>query len=132
MRLTLRFFALLDVISLFFLSWQVWIIATNYENISPLLSGKIQALLKFPMSILILLGAIGLFRIKRFGFILYYIQFPFRLYLWIFSVGFITLIPEAIDIFNDKLFDIVFKACFVAEFIRLYLTIRIHLKFKQQ
>jgi hypothetical protein len=78
------------------------------------------------MFVLVLVGAIGLFLEKKYGFILYYIQFPFRLYLWIFSIGFITLIPEALTIFDDAVFDILFKLCFVGEVIRLYLTIRIH------
>lgn len=125
MRLTLRSFAFLDLISLFFLGWQVWIIATDDFPVQ--LSQKIHHILMLPMFVLVLLGAIGLFFEKKYGLILYYIQFPFRLYLWIFSIGFITLIPEALEIFNDQLADILFKACFVAEFIRLYLTIRIHL-----
>jgi len=103
---------------------QLWVIATS--KVPDQLSEKIHDVLMFPMFILVLMGAIGLFLEKKFGFILYYIQFPFRLYLWVFSVGFITLFPEALEIFEDKLFDILFKACFVAESIRLYLTIRIH------
>ena len=128
MRLTLRSFALLDVLSLVFLGMQVWQIATHYQELTNKLSEKIQAILMFPMFILILAGAIGLFFVKRFGFILYYIQFPFRLYLWIFSIGFITLLPEAFGFYEDKWFDTLLKFCFMAEFIRLYLTIRIHLK----
>ena len=124
MRATLRSFVLLDLISLFFLGWQVWVITTS--DFPEQLSQKIHHLLMFPMFVLVLVGAIGLFLEKKYGFILYYIQFPFRLYLWIFSVGFITLIPEALEIFNDTLIDVLFKTCFVAEVIRLYLTIRIH------
>ncbi len=129
MRLTLRSFAILDLISLFFVGWQLWIIAT-YE-FPEQLSQKVHHILMFPMFALVIVGAFGLFFAKKYGIILYYIQFPFRLYLWIFTIGFITLIPEALEIFNDKLSDILFKACFVAEFIRLYLTIRIHLNNKR-
>lgn len=129
MRLTLRSFALLDVLSLVFLGMQIWHIAKHYQELSNQLSDKIQAILMFPMFMLLILGAMGLFFVKKFGFILYYIQFPFRLYLWIFSIGFITLLPEAFGFYEDKWFNTLLKFCFVAEFIRLYLTIRIHLKF---
>lgn len=127
MRYTLRSFVLLDIISLFFLGMQIWVIASS--EFPEQLSQKVHHILMFPMFILVVMAAIGLFLEKKFGFILYYIQFPFRLYLWVFSIGFITLIPEALLIFNDALFDILFKACFVAEVIRLYLTIRIHRQF---
>jgi type II secretory pathway component PulF len=128
MKITLRSFAFLDALSLVFLGMQLWVITNHYHELSVRLSEKIQALLMYPMFLMIVAGALGLFLMKRFGFILYYIQFPFRLYLWIFSVGFITWFPEALAIFDDTLSDILIKLCFVAEFIRLYLTIRIHLK----
>ena len=128
MKLTLRSFVLLDLLSLVFLGMQLWVITEHYNEISVKLSEKLQALLMYPMFLMIVVGAVGLFLIKKFGFILYYIQFPFRLYLWIFSVGFITWFPEALAIFDDRLSDILIKLCFVAEFIRLYLTIRIQLK----
>lgn len=128
MRITLRSFALLDALSLVFLGMQLWVITKHYHELSVKLSEKLQALLMYPMFLMILAGTVGLLLTKKFGFILYYIQFPFRLYLWIFSVGFITWLPEALAIFDDNLSDILIKLCFVAEFIRLYLTIRIHLK----
>ena len=126
MRLTLRSFALLDVLSLLFMSVQLWQIVTHFDEQSYLLSEKVRAILMFPMYVMLLMGAIGLFFAKKFIFILYYIQFPFRLYLWVFSLGFITLLPEAFGLFEGIWFDILLKICFVAEFIRLYLTIRIH------
>lgn len=126
MRFTLRFFALLDALSLIFLGMQVWHIATHFQEVSVRTSEKVQAILMFPMFILIIVGAIGLFLLKKFAIILYYIQFPFRLYLWIFTVGFITLLPAAFNDYDDKWFDVLLKVCYVAEFIRLYLTIWIH------
>lgn len=129
MRLTLRSFALLDVVSLLFMGMQVWGIATHYHELSNQLSEKVQAILMFPMFIVVIIGAIGLFLFKKYGLVLYYVQFPFRLYLWIFSIGFITLLPEAFNNYEDKWFDILLKVCYVAEFIRLYLTIRIHFKY---
>lgn len=131
MRLLLRSFALLDALSLVFLGMQLWHIAQRYPEIVQQ-SEKLSATLMFPMFLLILLGAIGLWLAKKFGFILYYIQFPFRLYLWIFTLGFITLLPEALESFEDYWFDILLKVCMVGEFIRLYLTVRSHLKMKSQ
>ena len=129
MRLTLRSFVLLDVLSLLFMSVQVWQIVVHFDEPSYQLSEKVRGILMFPMFIMVLMGAIGLFFIKKFGFILYYIQFPFRLYLWVFSLGFITLLPEAFGFFEGIWFDILLKTCFVVEFIRLYLTIKIHVKY---
>lgn len=126
MRLTLRSFALLDILSLLFMSVQIWQIVTHFDESSYQLSEQIRVILMFPMFILVITGAIGLFFVKKFGFILYYIQFPFRLYLWVFTLGFITLLPEAFGLFEGIWFDVLLKVCFVAEFIRLYLTIRVH------
>lgn len=127
MRLLLRSFALLDVVSLVFLGMQLWQISHHFNEILQR-SEKLAATLMFPMFVLVILGAVGLWLNKKFGFILYYIQFPFRLYLWVFTLGFITLLPEAFESFEDYWFDILLKVCMVGEFIRLYLTVRAHLK----
>ncbi len=131
MRLLLRSFAFLDLISLVFLGMQLWQIAHHFDEITKR-SDKVEATLMFPMFLLVILGAIGLWLIKKFGLVLYYIQFPFRLYLWVFTIGFITLLPEAFNVFDDKWFPILLKVCFTAEFIRLYLTIRAHVTLKNQ
>lgn len=125
MRILLRAFAFLDVFSLAFMSMQLWAIVKNFSKIT-LTSDKVQAILMFPMFALVLLGAYGLFYQRKFGFISYYIQFPFRLYLWILTLGFITLIPEALSNYDDKWFPVLLKVCYAAEFVRLYLTIRAH------
>ena len=127
MRLLLRSFAVLDLISLIFMGMQLLQIAQHFDGINQF-SLKVQSFLMFPMFLLLLIGAIGLWLYKKFGFILYYIQFPFRLYLWIFTFGFITLFPEALGNFEDYWFDILLKVCMTTEFIRLYLTVRAHLK----
>lgn len=126
MRILLRVFASLDVLSLIFMSMQLWAIAKNFGTLV-LLSEKVQSILMFPMFVLLMLGAYGLFFYKKIGFISYYIQFPFRLYLWIFTLGFITLMPEVLGTYDGKWFPILLKVCFTAEFIRLYLTIRAHI-----
>lgn len=131
MRLLLRSLAILDAISLVFLGMQLWHIAQRYQEITQQ-SEKLSATLMFPIFLLILVGAVGLWQVKKFGFILYYIQFPFRLYLWVFTLGFITLLPEALESFEDYWFDILLKVCMVGEFIRLYLTVSAHLKMRGQ
>ena len=131
MRLLLRSFALLDLVSLVFLGMQLWQISHHFNEIL-LQSEKFKAILMFPMFLLVLAGAIGLWLCKKFGYVLYYIQFPFRLYLWVFTLGFITLFPEALGNYDDKWFSILFKACFVGEFIRLFLTVKFHYQLKAQ
>lgn len=107
------------------MTMQLVTIISNFDKIT-LLSDKVQSLLMFPMFILVAMGAYGLFFQKKIGFISYYIQFPFRLYLWVLSLGFITLLPEAFSNYDDKWFPILLKVCYVGEFIRLYLTIKVH------
>ena len=131
MRLLFRSLAFLDVVSLVFMAMQLWQISHHINEINQL-SAKVQAVLMFPMFVLVLVGAIGLWLGKKFGLILYYTQFPFRLYLWVFTVGFITLLPEALSNFEDYWFSILLKVCMTAEFIRLYLTVSAHLKFRNR
>lgn len=125
MRILLRTFAFLDLLSLVFMTMQLWAIINNYSAIT-LLSDKIQGILMFPMYVLVLVGAYGLFFQKKIGFISYYIQFPFRLYLWVFTVGFFSLLLEAFTDYNDDWLPILLKICFAVEFVRLCLTVRAH------
>jgi len=125
MRILFRAFAFLDLFSLLFMTMQLVTIISNFDKLT-LLSDKVQSFLMFPMFILVAVGAYGLFFQKKIGFISYYIQFPFRLYLWVLSLGFITLLPEALSNYDDKWFPILLKVCYVGEFIRLYLTIKAH------
>lgn len=131
MRILIRAFALLDLISLIFMTMQLWSIFQNFSKFT-LLSDKVQGGLMFPMYLLVLAGAYGLYYSKKFGFISYYIQFPFRLYLWVFTIGFITLLPEALSNYDDQWFPILLKVCFAAEFIRLFLTAKAQLAIKAQ
>lgn len=128
MRYLFRSFAFLDSIAIVLMGTQLWNIVLNYSQVTTNLSDKVQAIAMFPMFLLVLIGAIGLFLVKKFGLILYYIQFPFRLYLWVFTLGFLTILPEAFELYDEKWFDILLKVCFVAEVIRLYLTIKAHRK----
>lgn len=125
MRILLRVFAFLDLVSLVFMSMQLWAVIKNFAQFT-LLSDKVQGVLMFPMFALVLAGAYGLFFFRKIGFVSYYIQFPFRLYLWVFTLGFITWFPEALGDFGDVWPSILFKVCFAAEFMRLFLTVRAH------
>lgn len=127
MRILFRSLAILDLLGLIIIGMQLYYIAGHFDE-KVLLSEKVEAVLLFPMFFLVLAGIIGLWMGKKFGFILYYIQFPFRLYLYVFTIGFITAIPELLDNFDDKWPEILKKLCFVAEVIRLYLTINAHRK----
>ncbi len=133
MRLLFRSFVLLDCVSLVLMSMQLWNTAIDFDKLPDQLSVKVQAVLMFPMFVLVLIAAIGQFQLKKFGFILYYIQFPFRLYLWVFTLGFITLVPMALGMYNDDAwFDPMLKICFMAEFIRLYLTVKGQINLKKK
>ncbi len=125
MRILLRTFAFLDVLSIIFMTMQLFDIVTKFSRFT-VPSEKLQAILMFPVFVLVIVGALGLSLGKKYGFISYYIQFPFRLYLWVLSLGFITLLPEAFENYDDKWFPILLKVCYVGEFIRLYLTIKAH------
>ncbi len=129
MRILLRAFAFLDLVSLFFMTMQLWLIVRKFAQFT-LLSDKVQGILMFPAYILVLVGAYGLYRHKKIGFVSYYIQFPFRLYLWIFTLGFITWLPEAFGDYGDFWPPILLKICFAAEFIRLFLTVKAQLQIK--
>jgi hypothetical protein len=127
MRIFFRSLAILDLLATIIIGMQLYYILGHFDE-KVLRSEKVEAILMFPMFFLVLGGAIGLFFLKRIGFILYYIQFPFRLYLLVFTLGFITLLPEALENYDDKWPMVLKKICFVAEVIRLYLTIRANRK----
>lgn len=129
MRLFFRILVFLDFIALCLMATQLWSISQHLNQLVRL-SEQVNAVGMMLMFILILVGSMGLFQKKKYGFILYYIQFPFRLYLWIFTIGFITVLPEAFAIYDEKWFDVLLKICFVGEFIRLYLTVKGHLQFR--
>jgi len=127
MRNTARFFALLDLISILLLAKQFWGIVTHLNEIPDQVLSQARVILTLPLFISLFVSATGLMLFKKFGFIAYYIQFPFRLIVWVFSIGFITFLPEVLNL-GDRWFDILFKACFIAEFFRLYFSIQIHRK----
>lgn len=127
-KITLRLFAILDAISAIFLGMQVWQIISHLDEVPDSLLSKEKAVAMVLMFISLFITMHGLFARKKFGFITYYIQFPFRLALWVFSLGFITLLPEAFSYYGDGWFEVLFRICIIAEFFRLYFTIQFHRK----
>lgn len=125
MKNTTRFFALLDIISIVLLAKQFWQILTHLNEIPDQILSQAKVVLLLPLFVSLFISAGGLILNKKFGFITYYIQFPFRLVVWVFSIGFITFLPEMLNL-SERWFYILFRICFIAEFFRLYFTIRIH------
>lgn len=125
MRNTLRFFAVLDLISIVFLGKQSFDIVTHLADVPNEFLSKAKVFLLLGVFISLFISATGLLLIKKYGLITYYIQFPCRLLVWVFSIGFITYLPELFNL-QDNWFAILFKICFVAEFFRMYFTVKIH------
>jgi len=125
MRNWIKIFALLDVLSLLLLAPQFWNIITHLNEIPHQILSQAKVILLLPLFLSLIVSATGLLMLKKFGFIAYYIQFPFRLVVWIFSFGFITYIPELLHL-GDNWFNLLFRLCFVTEFFRLYFSIKAH------
>lgn len=128
MRRTFKFFALLDLISIIFMFSQVWFLLTHLGQIKTDAFSLIKASLTLLIYASLFYTAIGQYRFKRYGVIVYYIQFPFRLFLMVLSIGFITMLPEVIDM-GEQFFSWLFRICIVAEFFRLYYTILAYKRF---
>jgi len=128
MRTLLKIFALLDVISIVFMTPQIWAAVIHYNEIPDQALSVIKVVFTLLIFLSLFLSAIGLFRFKKYGLITYYFQFPFRLALWVFSIGFITFLPE-LSHQGDQWFSILFRICMVAEFFRCYYTIQAHRSF---
>jgi hypothetical protein len=127
MKSTLRFFAFLDLLSLILLSQQVLKILMNMQAIPQQNSSAFRVILLLIIYPLLMLSAYGLFRLKKIGLISYYIQFPIRLLVWVFSFGFLTFISEYFS--NALVFDWLFRIAIILEFFRLYFTVQIHWRY---
>jgi hypothetical protein len=125
MRLLTKVFALLDAVSILFMAPQIWTVLVHHETLQhdAFTLGKVVFTVLIFISLFI--STTGLLRMKKYGIITYYIQFPFRLVLWVFSIGFITLIPELLNQ-GDQWFGILFRICIIAEFFRCYYTVQVH------
>lgn len=124
---TSKFFGILDIISILLLAKQFWAIVMHLNEIPDQILSQIKVILLLPLFLSLFASAIGLILFKKFGFITYYVQFPFRLLVWVFSIGFITYLPELLNL-SDNWFYILLRVCFIGEFFRLYFTIQIHRK----
>jgi hypothetical protein len=122
MRLTFKFFAFLDLISIYFLSSQIWTILTHTHDVKTDAFSLFKIGLTFLMFISLFVTTYGLYAFKKWGLITYYVQFPFRLFLFVYSIGFITLLPEYINL-GDTFFSWLFRICVMGEFFRLYYSI---------
>lgn len=127
MKNTVRFFAILDFISIILLAKQFWGIVTHINEIPDQVVSQVKVWLTLFLFVLLFVSSIGLLMFRKFGFVAYYVQFPFRLIVWIFSIGFITYLPELLNL-SEAWFNILFRVCFIAEFFRLYFTIQIQRK----
>ncbi|WP_442589490.1 hypothetical protein ACSBL2_26055 [Pedobacter sp. AW31-3R] len=123
MRLLFKIFALLDVISICFMVPQIWIILNHFDTIPKEALSVFKVVFTSAIFLSLFVSAAGLFQFKKYGMITYYVQFPFRLILWVFSIGFITFLPELFHQENQW-FGILFRICIVAEFFRIYYTIQ--------
>lgn len=128
MRRIFKMFAFLDLISILFMFAQVWFLLTHLGKVKPDAFSIIKASLTVLIYGSLFFTAMGQYSFKRYGMIVYYIQFPFRLFLMVLSIGFITLLPEVMDV-GENLFSWLFRICIVAEFFRLYYTILAYKKF---
>lgn len=128
MRLLFKLFALLDLISIVFLSPQIWAVLVKYKEIphESFAVGRVVFTLLIFCSLFV--SAAGLFQFRKYGIITYYLQFPFRLALWVFSIGFITFLPELLHQ-GEQWFGILFRICIIAEFFRGYYSLQVHRKY---
>ncbi len=125
MRVLFKVFGFLDIICLLLLGMQIWLILTSNNGLSSLIN-RIDVPFKVLTFILIAISCIGLLRFQKWGIMAYYAQFPLRLWLFIYSIGFITLLPEFFGFYEDFWFDWLLGMCVFFEFSRLYFIIQTH------
>jgi hypothetical protein len=123
----LQIFGCLDIISIALLTKQIYTIGTNFSQIPDSLLSEIRIILLLLSYLLLFISATGLLTFKKYGLIAYYIHFPIRLLVWVFSFGFITFLSDYSS--DPQVFDWLFRLTIVIEFFRLYFTVRIHRRF---
>lgn len=128
MRLLFKLFALLDLISIVSLSPQIWAVSVKYQEIPKEAFAIGRVVFTFLIFCSLFISAAGLFQFRKYGIITYYLQFPFRLALWVFSIGFITFLPELFHQ-GEQWFGILFRICIIAEFFRGYYILQAHRKY---
>lgn len=123
----LQLFGVLDLISIALLSKQIYSIASNLDSIPDSTISEVRIALLLISYLLLFVSAAGLLTTRTYGMIVYYIQFPIRLLVWVFSFGFITFISEYAT--NPSVFDWSFRIAIILEFFRLYFTVKFHRSF---
>lgn len=127
MRRFFQLFALLDVVSIFLLMPQIWMVINNVPSLEQTSFGFIRVGMTALLFISLFFSAVQLYRFRKKGIIVYYFQFPFRIICWVFSIGFITLIPQLFDL-GEYAPGILLRICMGAEFFRLYYLLQAHRK----
>lgn len=120
-------FAFLDVISIVLLSPQLYQVLTRIDLVPREPLSILKVVFTVIMFILLFVSAAGLFRIRKFGLITYYVQFPMRVLIWVFSFGFLTFLSQYFS--SILVFEWLFRLAFVLEFFRLFFTVQIHRKY---
>lgn len=123
MKTAIRFFAILDIISIILLMPQVYQILSGLSRVPLQTLPLLKAGFTLATFILLFVTASALLRISRASLIAYYIQFPMRLVVWIFSFGFLTFLSQYFS--SAGVFEWIFRIVFVLEFFRLFFTIQI-------
>lgn len=127
MRRFFQLFALLDVVSILLLISQIWMVISNVSSLEQTPFGFIRVGMTALLFISLFFSAFQLYKFRKKGIIIYYFQFPFRIICWVFSIGFITLIPHFFDL-GDYAPGILLRTCMGAEFFRLYYLLQAHRK----
>lgn len=131
MKVTLKIFAILDLISLFFLTVKLFAVIGDSRTFSDA-NAVIYFLAVVALDIALFISAVGLFKIKRFGMIAYYFQLPFRFVLSVFTLSILTVLPNLFNNFEDHWYDWILWLCMAGELFRLYITIHFHRNLVQQ
>jgi hypothetical protein len=124
LKFNYRLFAVLDAINIIILTKQL--VELNFESIPNETFSQIKLGLLLLVYLLLFASTIGLWMLKKWGAIAYYFQFPFRLVVWVFSFGFISLL---INITAEDIFNWMFRILMILEFMRLYFTVRLQRRY---
>jgi len=125
---TLRFFGVMDVVSILLLTSQIVMLLTHFDQLQANASVYIISILRILLYVSLFVSAAGCLLFKRFGILTYYIQFIFRFITLILTFGFVTYATEFIGNGQTALKYTLTLAIF-GEFLRIYLTRRIQQRY---
>lgn len=108
------------------------IVLSSYERISIFILGasdiNLKSIITLSLLLSLLISGYFLIRQKKIGLWMSYIQFLIRVYLAAFSFGFILVVFQSIDV-EISSYTMFAAIMMLIEIARLYLTIRIHMRF---